>query len=112
MIHLADLTAKKDTLIATAKRCIDLRLQTNAGGNMSVRLDTVEAILINPPALGLTNAPATICKWCIWTVQSKTALSNRPKTLAFISISTTSATIFVPWCTVTALGPQATPVQG
>ena len=41
-----DLTAKKDALIATAKRCFDLRLQTNAGGNVSVRLDTIDVIVI------------------------------------------------------------------
>ena len=47
-----DLTAKKDALIATAKRCFDLRLQTNAGGNLSVRLDTIDAIVIKPSGIG------------------------------------------------------------
>jgi L-ribulose-5-phosphate 4-epimerase len=47
-----DLTQKKDALIATAKRCFDLRLQTNAGGNLSVRLDSAEAIVIKPSGVG------------------------------------------------------------
>lgn len=47
-----DLIEKKDALIQTAKRCFDLRLQTNAGGNLSVRLDTAEAILIKPSGIG------------------------------------------------------------
>jgi ribulose-5-phosphate 4-epimerase/fuculose-1-phosphate aldolase len=48
----ADLTDKKDALIATAKRCFDLRLQTNAGGNLSVRLDSIDAIVIKPSGIG------------------------------------------------------------
>ena len=48
----ADLIDKKDALIATAKRCFDLRLQTNAGGNLSVRLDAIDAILIKPSGIG------------------------------------------------------------
>ncbi|MGX9355175.1 class II aldolase/adducin family protein [Roseobacteraceae bacterium S113] len=47
-----DLTEKKDALIAAAKRCFDLRLQTNAGGNLSVRLDSAEAIVIKPSGIG------------------------------------------------------------
>ncbi len=47
-----DLIQKKDALIATAKRCFDLRLQTNAGGNLSVRLDSVGAIVIKPSGVG------------------------------------------------------------
>jgi ribulose-5-phosphate 4-epimerase/fuculose-1-phosphate aldolase len=47
-----DLTDKKDALIATAKRCFDLRLQTNAGGNLSVRLDSGDAIVIKPSGIG------------------------------------------------------------
>lgn len=47
-----DLTQKKDALIATAKRCFDLRLQTNAGGNLSVRLDNTDAIVIKPSGIG------------------------------------------------------------
>jgi len=48
----ADLIDKKDALIATAKRCFDLRLQTNAGGNLSVRLDAIDAIVIKPSGIG------------------------------------------------------------
>ncbi|GAA0774502.1 class II aldolase/adducin family protein [Roseibium denhamense] len=49
---MQDLTAKKDALIATAKRCFDLRLQTNAGGNLSVRLESADAIVIKPSGIG------------------------------------------------------------
>ncbi|MEC7964236.1 MAG: class II aldolase/adducin family protein, partial [Pseudomonadota bacterium] len=47
-----DLIEKKDALIATARRCFDLRLQTNAGGNLSVRLDSAGAIVIKPSGIG------------------------------------------------------------
>jgi L-ribulose-5-phosphate 4-epimerase len=47
-----DLNEKKDALIATAKRCFELRLQTNAGGNLSVRLDSANAIVIKPSGVG------------------------------------------------------------
>lgn len=47
-----DLTEKKDALIATGKRCFDLRLQTNAGGNLSVRLEGADAIVIKPSGIG------------------------------------------------------------
>jgi len=49
---MQDLTAKKDALIATARRCFDLRLQTNAGGNLSVRLESASAIVIKPSGIG------------------------------------------------------------
>lgn len=49
---MSDILAQKDALIATAKRCFDLRLQTNAGGNLSVRLDGQDAILIKPSGIG------------------------------------------------------------
>ena len=49
---MTDLNTKKDALIATAKRCFDLRLQTNAGGNLSVRLDSRDAIVIKPSGVG------------------------------------------------------------
>jgi L-ribulose-5-phosphate 4-epimerase len=55
MLDLArfpDLTAKMDALIASARRCFDLRLQTNAGGNLSVRLDCRDAIVIKPSGVG------------------------------------------------------------
>ncbi len=47
-----DLNEKKDALIAAAKRCFDLRLQTNAGGNLSVRLESADAIVIKPSGVG------------------------------------------------------------
>jgi len=47
-----DLTEKMDALIATARRCFDLRLQTNAGGNLSVRLGAGDAIVIKPSGVG------------------------------------------------------------
>lgn len=49
---MSDIDEKKDALIATAKRCFDLRLQTNAGGNLSVRLDSQDAIVIKPSGVG------------------------------------------------------------
>lgn len=49
---MSDINDKKDALIAIAKRCFDLRLQTNAGGNLSVRLDSRDAILIKPSGIG------------------------------------------------------------
>ena len=52
MLDETDLNVKKDDLIATAKRCFDLKLQTNAGGNLSVRLDSADAIVIKPSGIG------------------------------------------------------------
>lgn len=49
---MKDLTEKKDALIATARRCFDLRLQTNAGGNLSVRLESGDKIIIKPSGIG------------------------------------------------------------
>ena len=49
---MSDIDEEKDALIATAKRCFDLRLQTNAGGNVSVRLESQDAILIKPSGVG------------------------------------------------------------
>lgn len=49
---MSEVNEKKDALIATAKRCFDLRLQTNAGGNLSVRLDNHAAIVIKPSGVG------------------------------------------------------------
>ncbi|MXX90211.1 MAG: class II aldolase/adducin family protein [Boseongicola sp. SB0677_bin_26] len=48
----SDLAAKKDDLIAIAKRCFDQRLQTNAGGNLSVRLAGRDAIVIKASGIG------------------------------------------------------------
>lgn len=47
-----DLHDKMDALIATARRCFDGSLQTNAGGNLSVRLATRDAIVIKPSGVG------------------------------------------------------------
>ncbi|MEL7026051.1 MAG: class II aldolase/adducin family protein [Pseudomonadota bacterium] len=52
MTHASDLHEKKDDLIATARRCFQLKLQTNAGGNLSVRLDGQDAIVIKPSGVG------------------------------------------------------------
>ncbi len=49
---MTELDERKDELIATAKRCFDLRLQTNAGGNLSVRLEGMDAIVIKPSGIG------------------------------------------------------------
>ncbi|GFE66498.1 class II aldolase/adducin family protein [Litoreibacter roseus] len=47
-----DIEAKKDALIWSARRCFDLGLQTNAGGNLSVRLSAADAIVIKPSGVG------------------------------------------------------------
>jgi ribulose-5-phosphate 4-epimerase/fuculose-1-phosphate aldolase len=52
MPDFPDLHEKMDALIAMAKRCFDGRLQTNAGGNLSVRLDSRDAIVIKPSGVG------------------------------------------------------------
>lgn len=52
MLDPSDIEAKKDALIATARRCFDLKLQTNAGGNLSVRLSSADAIVIKPSGVG------------------------------------------------------------
>ncbi|MEM1099954.1 MAG: class II aldolase/adducin family protein [Pseudomonadota bacterium] len=52
MFDAADLTEKKDALIASARRCFDLGLQTNAGGNLSIRLASRDAIVIKPSGVG------------------------------------------------------------
>ena len=50
--RFADLADRMDALIATARRCFELRLQTNAGGNLSVRLGAGDAIVIKPSGVG------------------------------------------------------------
>lgn len=56
MPDFSDLNDKMDALIATAKRCFVGGLQTNAGGNLSVRLDGrpdhMDAIVIKPSGVG------------------------------------------------------------
>ena len=47
-----DLAGKTQALIATARRCFERGLQTNAGGNLSVRLDAGDAIVIKPSGIG------------------------------------------------------------
>jgi ribulose-5-phosphate 4-epimerase/fuculose-1-phosphate aldolase len=51
-IRFPDLHAAMDALIATARRCFDVGLQTNAGGNLSVRLKARDAIVIKPSGVG------------------------------------------------------------
>ncbi len=52
MPDFPDLHDQMDALIATAKRCFDGGLQTNAGGNLSVRLNSRDAIVIKPSGVG------------------------------------------------------------
>lgn len=52
MLDPSDIETKKDALIRSARRCFDLGLQTNAGGNLSVRLSSGSAILIKPSGIG------------------------------------------------------------
>ena len=48
----SEVEAQCDALIAVARRCFDRGLQTNAGGNLSVRLRSAEAIVIKPSGVG------------------------------------------------------------
>ena len=52
LARFPDLTDQMDALIASARRCFDLGLQTNAGGNLSVRLASRDAIVIKPSGVG------------------------------------------------------------
>ena len=99
----ADLIDKKDALIATAKRCFDLRLQTNAGGNLSVRLDAIDAIVIKPSGIGFNECTRDNLQ----VVHLDGTIEDSPFTLIFI----VSVTIFARWYTATALGPQDMPAQ-
>lgn len=47
-----DVEAHAEALIAVARRCVERGLQTNAGGNLSVRLASADAILIKPSGVG------------------------------------------------------------
>lgn len=58
MLDSNDVIEKKRQLIATARRCFDLRLQTNAGGNLSVRLASGDAIVIKPSGIGFNECTA------------------------------------------------------
>lgn len=51
-IDESDVYAKKLALIQTARRCFEQRLQTNAGGNLSVKLAGEAAIVIKPSGVG------------------------------------------------------------
>lgn len=52
MNNQLEINAIKDALISTAKRCFELKLQTNAGGNLSARLSSQNAIVIKPSGVG------------------------------------------------------------
>ena len=47
-----DIREKKRTLIEIAKRCFERGLQTNSGGNLSVRLSRSDRIVIKPSGVG------------------------------------------------------------
>ena len=47
-----DQEAKSQLLIWAARRCFETRLQTNAGGNLSIRLENQDSILIKPSGIG------------------------------------------------------------
>ena len=51
-LNFQDILEKKDALIATAKRCFNKGLQTNAGGNLSVCLASRNVIVIKPSGVG------------------------------------------------------------
>jgi len=52
MPHPHEAETVMDAVIAAARRCFDLRLQTNAGGNLSARLPGREEIVIKPSGVG------------------------------------------------------------
>ena len=52
MIDQDEIFEKKSDLIAIARRCFQQGLQTNAGGNLSVRIENAEAIVIKPSGVG------------------------------------------------------------
>lgn len=52
MLDPDDIAAQQDRLIAAARRCFELGLQSNAGGNLSLRLEQAEAIVIKPSGVG------------------------------------------------------------
>lgn len=47
-----DIYNKKLELMAIAKRCFELKLQTGSGGNLSIRLSDGNAIVIKPSGVG------------------------------------------------------------
>ncbi len=47
-----ELTAEMDALIACARRCFDGGLQTNSGGNLSIRVPARDVIIIKPSGIG------------------------------------------------------------
>ena len=47
-----ELYAAREALIGVARRAFETRLQTNAGGNLSVRLRSVDACVIKPSGIG------------------------------------------------------------
>ena len=53
-----DLQCKKQALVAVAKRCFERGLQTNAGGNLSVKLSGSDALLIKPSGVGFNECSA------------------------------------------------------
>ena len=52
MFDPSDIEAKKDALIWSANRCFERGLQSNAGGNLSVRLSSGPGIVIKPSGVG------------------------------------------------------------
>tara|TARA_A100001015_G_scaffold45372_1_gene50044 strand:- start:1076 stop:1672 length:597 start_codon:yes stop_codon:yes gene_type:complete len=48
----SEIEAKKLQLICIAKRNFEQRLQTNNGGNLSIRLSSVSALIIKPSGIG------------------------------------------------------------
>ncbi len=51
-VSKSDQEAKAQLLIWAAKRCFETKLQTNAGGNLSIRLENNDSILIKPSGIG------------------------------------------------------------
>ena len=51
-MDLSEIEAKKSLLINIAKRNFELKLQTNNGGNLSIKLSSKPAIIIKPSGIG------------------------------------------------------------
>ena len=107
-----DLAEKKDALIAAAKRCFDLRLQTNAGGNLSVRLDSADAIVIKPSGIGFNECTRDNLQIVHLDGTIEESPHKPSKISAFTLAFTVSAPISAQWFTVTRPGQRAMPAPG
>ena len=52
VLDFSEIEAKKSLLINIAKRNFEQKLQTNSGGNLSIKLSSLPAIIIKPSGIG------------------------------------------------------------